>query len=88
MRTFRNRVFWLALIAFFAGGCQRAPSFDILGSFFPVWIFCGVAGIVVAVIAWRILIRTNYDSEIRPAVLVYPCLAALVAFLTWLVFFR
>ena len=25
-------------------GCGRAPSFDILGSFFPAWLVCLVVG--------------------------------------------
>jgi hypothetical protein len=30
-------------------GCQRAPSFDVLGSFFPAWLVClGVAMDVLA----------------------------------------
>src|SRR5277367_2044573 len=27
-------------------GCSRAPTFNILGSFFPSWILCGVIGIL------------------------------------------
>jgi hypothetical protein len=69
-------------------GCQRAPSFDLLGSFFPVWIFCVAAGIIAAVVFRQVLIRLKYDSEVGPAIVIYPCFAALVAFLSWLVFFR
>jgi hypothetical protein len=87
MRISRKKL-WLLGVMAFGGGCQRAPSFDILGSFFPVWIFCAVAGIVFAAVARQVLIRLKYDSEIGPTVLVYPCLAALVAFVMWLIFFR
>ena len=86
--TISRRKFCLLGAVLLAGGCQRAPSFDILGSFFPVWIFCAVAGIIFAAVARQILIRLKYDSELSPAVLVYPCLAALVACVTWLIFFR
>ena len=71
-----------------AGGCQRAPTFDILGSFFPAWIFCAVAGIIVAAVAREIFMHMKFETEIGPPVLVYPSLAALVAFVTWLIFFR
>jgi hypothetical protein len=71
-----------------ATGCQRAPTVDILGSFFPVWIFCAVVGIVAAAVAREVFIRTKYDSVIRPAVLLYPCIAATVAFVAWMIFFR
>ena len=30
-------------------GCSRAPSFNILGSFFPAWLLCGIVGIALAV---------------------------------------
>lgn len=86
--TTSRKSFWLFAALLLASGCQRAPTFDILGSFFPVWIFCAVAGIIVAAVAREMLIHMKYDPEIGPAVLVYPCLAALVAFVTWLIFFR
>lgn len=76
------------LASFLVAGCQRAPSVDILGSFFPVWIFCTVLGIVAAALARELLIRAKYDSVIGPPVIIYPCLAATVAFVLWLIFFR
>ncbi len=75
-------------VSLLAAGCQRAPSVDILGSFFPVWIFCAVIGVIAAALARELFIRTKYDAVIRPAVLIYPCIAATVAFLLWLIFFR
>ena len=86
--TIGRKGLWLLVAVVFMSGCQRAPTFDILGSFFPVWIFCAVAGIIVAAIVREIFIHTKYDAEIGPAALVYPSLAALVAFVTWLIFFR
>jgi hypothetical protein len=68
-------------------GCGRAPSFNILGSFFPAWLICMVAGIVFAAIANWALRRYKLDKQIVWAILVYPCLAAFFAFTLWLVFF-
>jgi len=68
-------------------GCARAPSFNILGSFFPAWLICMVAGIVFAAIANWALRRYKLDKQIVWAILVYPCLAAFFAFTLWLVFF-
>jgi len=79
---------WVIAVSGLLTGCQRAPSVDVLGSFFPVWIFCAVIGVIAAVAAREIFVRIKYDSVIGPAVLVYPCIAALVAFVTWLIFFR
>ena len=75
-------------VSLLAAGCQRAPSVDILGSFFPVWIFCAVAGVITAAVAREVIIRKKYESTIKPAVLLYPCIAATVAFVTWMIFFR
>jgi hypothetical protein len=69
-------------------GCSRAPSFNILGSYFPAWIVCGVIGILLAVAVRLFFVRINLESElIAPLILVYPCLTAFFTFTLWLVFF-
>jgi YtcA family len=69
-------------------GCGRAPSFNILGSFFPAWLVCIIAGIVLAAAFYGLFVRLQLESEIRPAIVVYPCLALFWAFTLWLIFFR
>jgi YtcA-like protein len=69
-------------------GCARAPSFNIVGSFFPAWLICLVAGIGLAVIANWVLRRYKLDKQIVWTIVVYPCLAAFFAFTLWLVFFN
>jgi hypothetical protein len=71
----------------FAAGCSRAPTFNILGSFFPAWILCGVIGIVLAVAVRALFVRLNFERELAPLIVVYPCLAALLTFSIWLLFF-
>ena len=68
-------------------GCGRAPTFDILGSFFPSWLVCLFAGIVLAAITNRIFGRLALDKEILWPVVVYPCLALFFACVFWLIFF-
>lgn len=68
-------------------GCARAPSFNIVGSFFPAWLICMVAGIGLAVTANWVLRRYKLDKQIVWTIVVYPCLAAFFAFTLWLVFF-
>lgn len=75
------------LIATAIAGCRRAPTFNILGSFFPSWLICLFAGIVLAFSANRIFVRFAVDKEILWPVAVYPCLAFLFACLLWLIFF-
>jgi YtcA family len=71
-----------------ATGCSRAPTIDVLGSFFPAWILCGLIGIVVAAIIRVLFVRWNFEKELSPLLLVYPCLAAFITFTCWLLFYR
>jgi hypothetical protein len=70
-----------------ATGCSRAPTFNILGSFFPAWILCGVLGILLAAVVRVVFVRTNFEQELSPLILIYPCLAAFFTFTIWLLFF-
>ena len=66
-------------------GCARAPSFDILGSFFPAWLVCLMAAILLTAVSRSLLSR--FVEIVRPA-LVYPSLTAVFTFALWLVLFR
>lgn len=68
-------------------GCGRAPTFNILGSFFPSWLICLVLGIILSASANRVFIRVSLDKEILWPVVVYPCLALLFACTLWLILF-
>jgi YtcA family len=71
-----------------AAGCSRAPTFNILGSFFPAWILCGVLGILLASLARVFFLRIKLEDHLLwPLVLVYPCLTLLFTFTIWLLFF-
>ena len=77
--------FEIVLLPWLASGCSRAPSFDILGSFFPAWLICLVIGILLATLARSLLLRQQI-AVVWP-ILVYPSLVALFTFLFWLTFF-
>jgi YtcA family len=66
-------------------GCERAPAFDILGSFFPAWLVCFAVAILLAVLC-RALLQPHV--EIAFPVLVYPSLTAIFTFALWLALFR
>lgn len=68
-------------------GCGRAPSINILGSFFPAWILCIAAGIFLTIVIHFLLVRLNLAAEIKPSVVAYPCIAASWTFTLWLIFF-
>lgn len=71
----------------FVAACSRVPTFNILGSFFPSWILCGVIGILLAVAMRLLFVRIKLEPQLAPLILVYPCLAAFFTFALWLIFF-
>ena len=76
----------LILATLFLTGCARAPSFDILGSFFPAWLVCLASSLVLTVAARWLLSRLHIVIAL-PA-LTYPSLTALFSFALWSALFR
>jgi hypothetical protein len=64
----------------------HAPAFDILGSFFPAWLFCLALGLLLTVAAHGLLSRVRIVLSFP--ILAYPSLAAVLTFALWLGFFR
>ena len=66
-------------------GCSRAPSVDVLGSFFPAWLVCFIVSIMLTALVrlalWRLHIRVALPT------LMYPSLAAVFSFVLWLIFY-
>jgi hypothetical protein len=75
-------------ICLLCSGCGRAPAFDVIGSFFPVWMVCLVISIVLTSILRLVLLRRQLEPAIEPVVLFYPCVVILLSCLLWLIFFR
>jgi hypothetical protein len=65
-----------------------APLVNILGSFFPIWMFCLLAGILLTLAVRFLLVRAGLDAEVGPRPIIYPSLVALFACGIWLVWFR
>jgi hypothetical protein len=76
------------VICLLCAGCGRAPSIDIIGSFFPVWMVCLTIAIVLTSILRLVLLRYQFESEIGPVALFYPSVVILLSCLLWLIFFR
>ena len=68
--------FGLLLAVMLLTGCGRAPSFDILGSFFPAWLVCLASGLLFTVAARWMLLRVRV--ELAFPILAYPSLTALL----------
>lgn len=69
-------------------GCSRAPSVDILGSFFPIWMVCLSVAVILTFLARKLLVRSKLESHVGPVALFYPSLVVLFSCLLWLIFFR
>lgn len=78
--------FWLLFATMLLTGCSRAPSFDVLGSFFPAWLVCLASGLLVTVAAHWLLLRTRVVVAVP--ILTYPSLTALFTLALWLALFR
>ena len=79
-------VFGFVLTVVSCTGCSRAPSFDILGSFFPAWLVCLALGLLLTVAARWLLLRVRVVLALP--ILTYPSLAALFTCALWLTLFR
>ena len=65
---------------------NHAPSFDILGSFFPAWLVCLTFAVLLTMTVRWLLMRVGVVLWLP--VLTYPSLTALVTLSLWLEFFR
>ncbi len=69
-------------------GCDHAPSLDVMGSFFPAWMMCLTAGVLLILPVRRILLALGWEPDPRSEAVVYPALLITFACLLWLLLFR
>jgi YtcA family len=67
-------------------GCSRAPSVDILGSFFPAWLVCFISAILLTTLSRLVLLRLHMKLDLP--LVAYPSLTALFTFALWLILFH
>ena len=79
------RLLPLMLVAPLLSSCSRAPSVEVLGSFFPAWLVCFIVAIALTAFVRLALLRLRAKAALP--LLLYPSLAALFTFLLWLIFF-
>lgn len=66
---------------------SHAPSLDVFGSFFPIWMLCIGAAVLLTLAVHLLLIRLRLAGELGPRIIIYPSMVALFACAIWLVFF-
>ena len=64
-----------------------APSFNILGSYFPAWMLCVIVSILLVVVLRLIVRKARLEHHLEPGGVTYPCLAAFFSFTLWLLLF-
>jgi YtcA family len=80
------RLLPLLLVAPLLSSCSRAPSVEVLGSFFPAWLVCFMVAIVLTALVRLLVMRLRL--KVALPMLAYPGLAAFFTFALWLVFFN
>ncbi len=68
-------------------GCGHAPSFNLLGSYFPAWLVCLPVAILLTVIVRTLARRLEIEEYLRPVFLSYLAVWAFFIFCLWLLFF-
>jgi hypothetical protein len=77
-----------ATLGFALTGCAHSPSFNVLGSYFPGWIACMVASILVTALVRFVLNRLQWEQQVPALPLFYFAIALLIACLIWLIVFE
>jgi hypothetical protein len=77
-----------ATLVFALTGCRRSPSFNVLGSYFPGWLACMVASILLTALVRFVLNRLQWERRVPALPLFYFAIALLIACLIWLIAFE
>jgi hypothetical protein len=64
------------------------PQINVVGSLFPSWMLCATIGLLVTLVARRVLIHAGIDAYVSPRPLVYVSLTVLVTLVLWVAYFR
>jgi len=71
----------------FLAGCAHNPSVNVLGSYFPGWVFCVFVASLLTVLVRFLLRRLNWEHQLAPLIVIYPSIAVLLCLTLWLIFF-
>ncbi|MFC5473082.1 hypothetical protein [Paraherbaspirillum soli] len=76
----------IAVLSLFLQGCapRGAPSYEIFGAYFPLWLLAGVLGLISALIAHRVFVSTGWAQIVPFQLSVCVAIGVTVAVLVWL----
>ncbi len=72
-------------LATLLSGCSFPPAIPVIGAYYPGWLFCMIAGVILVLITRRLMLQKY--KVISFAGVIYTALFALYSMLFWLVFF-
>ena len=67
-------------------GCD--PVVNVAGANFPAWLLCAIVGAILTATFRPVFAATGIEPYLGPRLLIYPCLAVLLACLVYLIFFN
>jgi hypothetical protein len=86
MRTASALRTGLPFAALTVAGCD--PVVNIAGANFPAWLLCAIVGAILTAMLRPAFAATRVEPHLGPLILIYPCLAILLACLIYLCFFN
>ncbi|HEX4164096.1 MAG TPA: YtcA family lipoprotein [Bryobacteraceae bacterium] len=78
---------FLLLLLILRYGYARSPLFNVFGSYFPGWMLCVLAAIVLTVLIHLAVRRAGLNKYVEPAGLTYSALTLFFSFTFWLIAF-
>jgi len=60
---------------------------EVIGTFFPAWMFCIAAGVTIAGLIRLELARRGVEKKLGPLIIFYPGVAVAVSCLLWFIVF-
>ena len=64
------------------------PVVNIAGANFPAWLLCAIVGVILAATFRPVFVATGIERYLGSLLLIYPCLAILLACAIYLIFFN
>ena len=79
------RLWWAAPLFGLLGGCDGAPSRNILGSYFPSWMVCALVGLALALAARAFFKASGILQELPVPLVVMLAIGCAGTFAMWLI---
>lgn len=79
---------WMpGMVLLLCTGCSGAPSVEVIGSFFPGWMFCIAGAIVLTGLIRMEIVRRDLERKLGSLVVLYVGMVVTMSCLLWLIFF-